>query len=317
MKKLFITGADTSLGGALADEAIRMGFSVHVFTHPSSGNSRTGKAGRHYQVHNFNPDDIFALTDLWQDMDAVIHSDIYRHFDPYVVKKVYRHNVNRTSLYIDSALEAAVSKFVFISSASIFRKEKEDGIPIDETTELTKMSGAGMSNAILRAELEVWRGSAEGLNVTVLNPGLMLERNKRQEGTPALIRYLRDRPGYDFPGRNAFVCIEDVVRFALEALDHRHDGERYIISEGNYNFRDVSRILYPKGWDGKKTSFTLPRTVKALKWLEHKFTSRRDSLSYPAYKKLFEKYSFDNTRSKESFQTGYSRIKSTLEDYLN
>jgi hypothetical protein len=66
------------------------------------------------------------------------------------------------------------------------------------------------------AEMEIWRGQQEGLDVIIVNPGIMWSRFQEQ-GSGQLLRRLLTDYGITL-GKGAFVAVSDVVRMSVELM---------------------------------------------------------------------------------------------------
>lgn len=286
MKRIFVTGADKALGKAIISKALSEGFEIHVFESELVLSS-LDEGFRHLVFkHNIAYDDMFELGNLWQKLDAVVHSDIYRHFDNYDSRDVYDHNVGMTEFYVNLALESGIQKFVFVSSAMVFQQAKDLNTRIDKNTELIRLSGKGLGNSILRAELEVWRASAEGLLVRVLNPSIILGD---ECGSNELIDFLKKHSNYSFPGSNGFVELETLVESVIESLNTDFDSDRQIINTKNLHYNVLTEFkASTANSEMRRTNSFVPSLLKYSKWLTYKFSNQRYALSYPSFRLLYE-----------------------------
>jgi len=289
LKRIFVTGLDKSLGKAIITKALAEGFEVHVFESELVLSSLDDNI-RHLPVrHNIAHNDMFELRQIWQKLDAVVHSDVFRHFDSYDARFVYDHNVGMTEFYVNLALDSGIQKFVFVSSAMIFQQAKDLNTHIDENTELIRLSGKGLGNSILRAELEVWRASAEGLLVKVLNPSIIVGEGC---GSTELIDFLKKHSGFSFPGSNGFVELETLTGSVIESLNADHDSRRQIINTENLDYNALADFKSSSDSQFKRNNSFIPKLLKYAKWLTYKISNRRYALSYPSFSMLYEKMTY-------------------------
>lgn len=144
-----------------------------------------------------------------------------------------------TANLVNAALFCQVPKFIHISSiAAIGRKKLEDHIdekvlfshsPYDTTYGLSKFL----------AEQEVWRGHAEGLQVTVLCPSMVLGAGNFKSSSPKLFTKISEGLKFYPLGTNGWVDVRDVATAVYQVLMSDHDGQRFIISAQNLKFQDV------------------------------------------------------------------------------
>ena len=86
---------------------------------------------------------------------------------------MYQTNIEGTKQLLFACQNSSVKKFAFVSSIAVL-----DGLM--KTEILDESSDFNQKSTILRMlflnifEMEVWRASAEGLNVAIVNPGLII-----------------------------------------------------------------------------------------------------------------------------------------------
>lgn len=97
-------------------------------------------------------------------------------------------------------------------------------------------SHAAYATSKYLAELEVWRGAAEGLQAVIINPSIVLGAGDWHRSSTRLLRYAYEQHRFYTPGTLNFVDVRDVVaqflRLTIE-LPPRPT-ERYISSGGSY-----------------------------------------------------------------------------------
>lgn len=83
------------------------------------------------------------------------------------------------------------------------------------------------------AELEVWRGAAEGLAAVIVNPSVVLGPGDWHRSSTRLLRYAYDEHRFYTQGLLNFVDVRDVVAHLLRlTLDLPVRAERYILNGG-------------------------------------------------------------------------------------
>ncbi|RZQ51129.1 NAD-dependent epimerase, partial [Pseudoalteromonas phenolica] len=66
------------------------------------------------------------------------------------------------------------------------------------------------------AEMEVWRGSQEGLDVVIVNPGVILGSGFWQEGSGKLFTQINNGFNFYTEGITGFVSVKDVVSIMIQ-----------------------------------------------------------------------------------------------------
>lgn len=163
-------------------------------------------------------------------------------------KDLHRVNVRGTENVVNACLQAGVERLVHMSSTGATGKEAED----QPVTEATKWLPGKHNNAYglskHKAELEVYRGMAEGLPAVILNPGVIIGPGDWQAGPPKIFSIVDKGLNYYNRGRIGLVGAQDVARATLLALERSDmEGERFILVAENplqqEFFAEVARAL--------------------------------------------------------------------------
>lgn len=160
-------------------------------------------------------------------------------------------NVVGTANVVNAALATGVRRLFHISSVSALGRSTKDPdtgllLPVVETADWSEGAGAtpyGVSKHA--AEMEVWRGVAEGLEAIVVNPTVILGDARYGESSGMVYRRaVQGRRHYPVGG-GGFVGVADLLEVCA-ALDAAADsgregvlGERFIVSAEDVSHRDV------------------------------------------------------------------------------
>ena len=120
-------------------------------------------------------------------------------------------------------------------------------------------------------EMEVWRGIAEGLNATIVNPGTVLGYGDWNGSSCALFKSAyREFPWYT-NGVNGFVDVGDVARAVETLLAVGSSGQRYILSGDNWSYRQVFNAI-AKGFGKKPPTREASPFLGGVAWRMEKLT---------------------------------------------
>jgi nucleoside-diphosphate-sugar epimerase len=89
-----------------------------------------------------------------------------------------------------------------------------------------------------RAELEVWRGSAEGLSMVMVNPTIVLGEGNWTRSSTQLIKYVYDENRFYTEGDINYVDVLDVAEAMVKLLHSDVADERFILNAGAMAYRD-------------------------------------------------------------------------------
>lgn len=198
--------------------------------------------------------DVVALADAMSRCTAVIHAAAVVSFHKKEEDRMRQVNVEGTANVVNAALESGtVQRIVHISSVAALGRTKE-GVQKDESTEWKDNdNNTAYARSKHAAELEVWRGMAEGLEGVVLNPSTVLGYGNWHQSSCALFRNAyKEFPWYT-DGVNGFVGVEDVAAAAVAFLDSTINEERFIVNAENRPFKWVFDHI--AGGFGKKQPY--------------------------------------------------------------
>ena len=118
--------------------------------------------------------DVVSLTKAMQGVTQVYHCAAIVSFAPKDQEKMLIANQEGTANVVNACLEHKIQKLVYVSSVAALGRIRV-GTPIDETMNWTsETSNSEYGKTKYLAEMEVWRGMAEGLNVAIVNPVIIL-----------------------------------------------------------------------------------------------------------------------------------------------
>jgi nucleoside-diphosphate-sugar epimerase len=91
--------------------------------------------------------------------------------------------------------------------------------------------------------MEVWRGIEEGLQAVIVNPTIILGPGFWNRGSSSMFSRVEKGLRFATTGVTGFVGVEDVVSAMVRLMASEISGERFIISEGNYSFKEVFEMI--------------------------------------------------------------------------
>ena len=117
--------------------------------------------------------DIPALETAFKDVEYVYHSAALISFDPGDYRKLKKINATGTANIVNLCLAFKVKKLCYVSTTGAIGKSAQ-GHRATEENDWTGQEANVYGLTKHRAEMEVWRGSQEGLPVVIVNPGIII-----------------------------------------------------------------------------------------------------------------------------------------------
>lgn len=245
--------------------------------------------------------DLGALEPLFEGIEEVYHSAALISFDPKHLTTLLNINVNGTANMVNLSIKHKVSKFCHVSSIAALGSGKKGQTSYDENVEWNdnQVSVYGISK--FESELEVWRGSQEGLSVVIVNPGIVLGPGFWRSGSGALFRRASKGGRYSFPGGTGFVSVNDVVNSMVLAMKSNIKNERYILVNQNLTYHEVfSNMANAFGVDPptKEISLWQLEILWRIDFLRSTLFSKRRKITKNIVKGLYQQDNYDNSKSK-------------------
>jgi dihydroflavonol-4-reductase len=206
--------------------------------------------------------DMDAVLDVLVGADHVYHCANEVSFSGRLAQLMHN-NVSTTANIVNACLTLHVKKLLFISSVAAIAR----GLQGDLITEKTpwvitpEISSYGLSKYY--AEMEVWRGHAEGLNVIVVNPSVILAKADWHQSSAQLFKHAFNEFPFYTSGTNGFVDVHDVVSASYLLMQSDIVNERYILNGENISYKQLFTMM-AKGFDKAAPSKLAPRWLSNL-----------------------------------------------------
>lgn len=312
---ILVTGASGLLGTELVKQLLDKGHTVKALY-----NSTALSIKEHPALIPVccNILDIPALEEAMDGVDEVYHCAALVSFHPGDVSRLYKVNVEGTANVVNAAIDAGVDKFMFVSSVAALGRIRE-GVMINEDMQWTKeTSNSRYGQSKYLAELEVWRGMAEGLRAAVVNPSIILGPGKMDAGSTKIFESVYNEFPWYTEGTTGFVDVRDVASAMIMLMEKNIFSRRFIVSAENASYGRVFSLI--AGFFGKKaphrkvTPF-LASVVWRLEKLKAMFSGSKPLITKETTLTALAKVQYDNGKLKNMLpEFAYRNLEDTLKD---
>ena len=316
--KIFVTGATGFLGSYIVRQLLVDGYDD--ITCLTRRNGPTELTSDFYDKVRWVMGDILDvpfLSDQLPGVDCIIHAAAIVTFSTKDKKKMIQTASDGTANLVNNAMDCGVQKFLHISSiAAIGRRKPEEDISEKMMFSHSKYDTTyGLSKFL--AEQQVWRAHAEGLNVTILNPSMILGAGKWTSSSVQIFSKVKKGISYYPSGTNGWVDVRDVAKATVMCVSEQHDGERFIISAENLSYQTVlqtiAKELKVKGPE-KKVNLNLAGIVWRLDAIRSFITGKNPVITKETIQSTSVTARYDNSKSKEMLSLNYRSIKESIRE---
>lgn len=253
---VFVTGATGILGRVIVLELLKKGKNVRAAKRPTSNLNEV----RHsYTFYTENPDDffnriewvdvdfndIYSLQEALKDVDEVYHCAAKVSFHPHDEKEMYRTNIKGTENLLYACEGSGVKKFLHVSSIAVLDNFNEKGELDEESDFNPKLDHSAYALSKHLSEMEVWRASAEGLNVVIVNPGIIIGSGNWGNSSGDVFPTF-EKNSFTFSGGSSYVDVRDVAEISIELMEKNIFGERFIVIAENRRYAELGKQIRSK-----------------------------------------------------------------------
>lgn len=184
--------------------------------------------------------DIPALETAFTKVSYVYHCAALVSFNPKDEEKLYQNNIVGTANVVNCCLSSNVKKLCYVSSISALGNGTEHNLFINEETERNNEAvRSDYSISKFGAEMEVWRGFQEGLDVVIVNPGVIFGNGFPKEGSSLFVQNIKNGQLFYTQGKLGIVAVEDVVKAMTNLMKSPISGERFILVAEDISYKEL------------------------------------------------------------------------------
>ncbi|PCJ81959.1 MAG: nucleoside-diphosphate sugar epimerase [Bacteroidetes bacterium] len=241
----FITGATGIVGRELVVQLINSGRSVIALRRENSDVNSIEKLIPANSPLKWVMGDLNNSESLEKAMlgcSRIFHTAAIVSFHPDDAKNIISNNAEGTANVVNAALHTGVKDFIHVSS--VFALGHIEDELITENTPFEESDGVtDYARSKYKAELEVWRGQEEGLNVAVVNPTIIMGAGDFKRSSSELFSQIDAGIPLYPQGSNGYVSSADVAKACIILADNRVWGERFILNSENLKYKDLIRSV--------------------------------------------------------------------------
>jgi len=313
---ILVTGGTGFLGSTLIRQLVDAGHRVRATKRASSTIPETLSAlGSAIEWVDADITDYFALSDASLGVSELYHCAAMVSYRAADKAAMMRTNVEGTAHIVNIALEQGI-RLLHVSSITALGDPK----PGQDTTEEDWWEydplKSGYSIAKYAAEMEVWRGVAEGLDAVIVNPSLIIGPAAGNKGSGSVFWLVHRGLKFYATGSVGLVDVEDVAKAMVMLMaDRSISGERFIVSHENKTHQalltEYSRLIDRPPPRMKATPAMLGLARRGA-WVASLFSGKPPLLTKESVRATCRKLRFSNRKLKAAIGLEFTPLEHTL-----
>jgi len=259
--------------------------------------------------------EIPALTDAFDGVTKVYHCAAFVNFNPAKYSLLKKINIEGTANIVNLCLAFNIDKLCYVSSVATLGSKPNSEL-VDESVAWNpdeKNSVYAISK--YGAEMEVWRGTQEGLDAVIVNPGIILGTSPNQDGSGIAVSLGSSGIPFYPSGSMGVVDVRDVVRAMIALMDSDITNQNYILISKNISYKDLLTqlaLLFGKKPPKRKLSKTFMLFLNGLDWFSSKLFRTKRRIVKDTVRSMFTKSHYNSGKIRTELNFEFTPVAETL-----
>jgi nucleoside-diphosphate-sugar epimerase len=259
--------------------------------------------------------DIPSMEVAFDMVTKVYHAAALISFNPKDWNRLQKTNVEGTTNIVNLCLDKKITKLCYASSIAAIGKSINNEMVIEDNEWVdSELNVYAVSKH--QAEMEVWRGSQEGLDVVIVNPGIILGPGDWNQGSSRLFKNAAKGMRSYFPGGTGFITANDAAAIMIKLMDSTIKNERYITVAKNLSYKEVFRMIsayFGLPVPQKRIPYWLLECLWRIDWFLRYFLGKKRKLTKSTVKSLRNRQEYDHLKIKEALHYQFEDLKPCID----
>ena len=314
---ILVTGASGFLGNELVKQLVANNESVRIIVRPSSDISDLASIKDKIEIMEGDILDVPSLEIAMDGIEKIYHSAAVIGYDDSFYDSMYKCNIEGTANVVNVALTKGIKKLLHVSSIAAIGGKPNDLISEDTKWEKNEWTTHYGITKML-AEREVWRAEQEGLEVVMVNPGIILgsSSNENKATMRVFKRIASGKMPFYSNGTNGFIDVRDVAKICIQLMNSPVHSERFILINQNLSFKDYfERIAKRLNVQPPKRALnkTLGNVFLFADWMASTLSRRKRSFTKEIFKVSMEHFEYSNEKIKRQLDYTFIPFDETID----
>jgi dihydroflavonol-4-reductase len=320
---ILVTGANGLVGSAIIRQLLRKNQVVRALKRSNSNISSLQDVQAQIDWIDGDLLDVLSLENAMKGVSQVIHTAAMVFFSPKERRQMYRVNVEGTANIVNVCMASGVKKIAFISSIAslgrpdVLATDSQKTIHINEEQKWEDSPlNSHYAKSKYQAELEVWRGVAEGLPAVIINPSIVLGEGDWTRSSSQLFKYVYDKNRFYTEGLVNYVDVLDVATVTVELLLSNIENERFVLNSGSTTYKDLFEKI-AHGFNQKPPSIRISPFMSEIIWrieaIRSFFTGKNPLITRETAKSARTRFVYDSDKIKTHLRFSFKPLSETIQ----
>jgi dihydroflavonol-4-reductase len=255
-----------------------------------------------------------ALADAFKNVTQVYHCAAFISFDPKDKPKLLKVNIEGTENIVNLCL-AHNARLVHVSSVAALGEAKKGALITEQDFWEYNAHVHAYAISKYEAEMQVWRGIAEGLNAVIVNPSVIIGKNSGVSGSGAIFKLVKEGLKFYTNGATGLVDVEDVANCMIVLMNSEITEARFILSAENLNYKDFFTEI-AHGFGIKAPAIAAKPWMLGIAWRTAKllafFTRKAPFLTKDAARSSFNLSYYSNQKIKNTLNLNFKPLHQSI-----
>jgi dihydroflavonol-4-reductase len=304
-----VTGASGLLGNAIVDKFLQEGIAVTALYNETKPNDSRAT----WLPCDVN--DAPELVNIFQGASCVVHAAALVSFAKRRKDDLFTVNVTGTANVVNACLRTGVTRLVHISSVAALGKVGNQKKVTEQTPWTDNMDKSYYGVTKHLAELEVFRGEAEGLSTAMVNPSIILSAAAHNRSSGKIFEYVKNERPFYVTGQLNYVDARDVATMVFLLSKNQNLKGRFIANASTTTwqtlFIEIAKRMGVKP-PSLEVSPGLAKVVAGLESLRSALTGSEPLVTRETARMAYQTIEYANTRARQELGVEFKRLEDTL-----
>lgn len=324
---ILVTGGTGLVGSHLLYFLLKENEKVRAIHRSNSDLSAVKKV---FSIYTKQPDEVFnkiewveaniidipALTEAFKDISIVYHCAAYISFDPANYKKLKKANIEGTANIVNLSLAFNIKKLCYVSSIATLGSSLNGEAINEESSWNPDEDNSVYAITKYGAEMEIWRGSQENLNVVIVNPGVILGTSPDGDGSGLILNLAAKGIPFYPSGEIGIVDVQDVVKAMILLMHSEIKNQQFILVSQNVSYKELLSKL-ANYFNKKAPNKALPKWIlnigSSLDWFSSKLLGTKRILVQATVNSMYTKSNYESSKIKNELGFEFIPVNETLD----